>query len=317
MITPRHRTLAAAALAVLGAATLVGCTPEVRDAESTALIEEFFAHLEAGEATEAAALIDVDIPDEFLDDDFYGGSAALPTEAEIVEVAGSDQVGAAITVRYTLDTPVTTLFQVEKVGDERKITWTNDSAISIDGNLTPADVIINDHVTIPIDGATHRINLLPGLYDFSYVDPTGTTEVGVDGANAFTLAAPLETDGNRQRAPENVSVNVSSIRFAGVLSPDVLPAVEAEIARLQTACAAEMLVGPSCPSTLQDDAQPAADPASVRWSENAGNGIELTRTATYSGGFSVYVDGERRPGTFVYAGEVSRGGDGDITFARE
>jgi hypothetical protein len=66
-------------------AILAGCargSVDTDTTESVAVVEDLFARLEAGRASDAAALTMVDLDEDLVDDDFYRTSVARPT-AEI------------------------------------------------------------------------------------------------------------------------------------------------------------------------------------------------------------------------------------------
>ncbi|UTT59701.1 hypothetical protein [Cellulosimicrobium cellulans] len=101
----RRRRAAALLAGGLVPVALVACAPGAPDTdttESVAVVEDFFAKLEAGRASDAAALTTIDLDEDLVDDDFYRASVARPTDARVVASSGSP-AGASVTVEFSLD----------------------------------------------------------------------------------------------------------------------------------------------------------------------------------------------------------------------
>lgn len=306
----RKRTALVGVLAI--AVSLTGCARgiDTDDSGSTALVEEFFAHLEAGEATKAAALTTIDFPEEFIDDDFYRASDALPADARIVETRGYDSGGFRATVEYTFDgaeAPGTLELSVSREGGELRITgWRGDTPITIGGIESAASVTVNDRLECPLaeDGA--ELQLLPGAYGVRYEDPTGLTKL-LGTEDAFTAYVP-DLGGDEGRA---------DFSFSPAFTADVEPGLATAVEGLQAACAAERFVGPSCPTELTASLPgPLGEAVTAAWFREPGPVITLTdgeyhATSTFRVRFS---DDELPITTVSYTGVLTRDPAGAIAF---
>lgn len=326
MPSPRLRALAALAIAGVGAAALVGCTASGDTSgngpteASVAVLDEFFAHLENGESAEAAAMTSIDFPEEFIDEDFYAASAALPTDATVIDVEGSDEYSVTATVEYVLDdpeNPMTATYKVKNTDGERRISWSNDSFVVINVG-SPGRLVLNDEMEYPMSAEASRVFLLPALYDFSYDDPTGTTQLDPDGTNEFTVAWPMDDRPSDADLPARVNVSTANVSVIAYVETEVTDAVDAQIEELTAACVAEGLAGPSCPASVVEYTKPLVDPSSVEWLREPGYGISSTDgVVEYSKGFTLRADGDSYPGHAVYEGTVTRDADGVVTFTRK
>jgi hypothetical protein len=235
----------------------------------------------------------------------------------VVSTTGDDDHDVSVTVEYVLDdpaTPVTTTFDVTTVDGERRIGWEGDGGVALFGAGTPGSMRVNDAVEYELLDEETELRLLPGLYAFEYVDPTGTTEIDPSGETRFDLAFPVSATA---AAPESVSALPSSIGVTARFTADVVPGVEAEIERLQAACAAEGLAGPSCPPEIVAESRPVADPASVAWYEQPGAGVAVARgRVEYTASYRVEADDEVLVSTGVYTGTVTRSPAGVVAFTR-
>lgn len=325
------------AIITIGAATLAGCAPsappdpdgssEPTEA-SVALINEFFAHLEAGETAEAADLTSIDFPEDTLDEDFYRASVALPSNATVVTMKGSDEHTVWATVEYVLgdpDTPVTASFKVKNTDGERRLTWENDGKVSFINVGSPGRLVVNGEIEAPNSTTATSTTLLPALYDVTWVDPTGTTQLDADGINAFALPVPYETNGASTRIPgfdlpDKVHASSSSVSVSAFVTKDVVDPADDEIKRLQDACVAELLIGPSCPDILLEYPYTVDGSEPIEWFRDSvpGYGLEIADGSVgYSAGFNLRVDGKVFPVPVVYEGHITRDDDGTVTFTRK
>ncbi len=326
MTSPRLRVLTTAALLTLGAAAFAGCAASgPTDGsgptdQSVALLEEFFAHLEKGETTEAAAMTSIDFPEEFLDEDFYAASAALPSDAKVVDVEGSDDVRVTATVEYVLDdpeNPMTASYAVRNTDGERTISWQHDFLLFINAG-SPGRLVLNGEMEYPIDKDGGKAFLLPALYEITYDDPTGVTHLDADGTDAFTLAWPMDDGPADAEIPADVSATDWTVSTMAMVGSDVTDAVDEQIEGLQAACVAESLAGPSCPASVLEYGHPLADPSSVEWFRDVDHGLVVTDgRVEYSAGFTVRADGKVVPVPAVYTGTVTRDADGTLVYTRE
>lgn len=320
------RTMTLASVGLVALATLVGCTPGPLDEEgevsaSVAVIDEFFAHLEAGETAEAAALTTIDFPAEVLDEDFYTASGVTPSKAKVVSTSGDDAYAVKATVEYVLDDPddpVTATFTITNNGDgERTVGWEQDGGYPLILIGAPGRIVVNDELEFSPSTEAHGLVLLPGLYDVAYVDETGTTHLDDDGSTEFALPMPVTGDREVPNLPSGVSATSGNISVSISVPPETIDAVEAQIDELTTACVAEGMTGPSCPPELREYGAPPTDPSSVEWFRSPGYGLEIAEgRVTYSMGFTVNADGEVFPETVVYVGDVTQNDDGTIVYTR-
>ncbi|MEN0022212.1 MAG: hypothetical protein AAGC61_02945 [Microbacterium sp.] len=317
------RTLALSALAVVA---LAGCSPSGNvtgdgdTTESVALLEEFFGHLEAGETTDAAAMTSIDFPSEFLDEDFYAASAALPSDAKVVKTKGSDKYTVTATVEFVLDdpeNPASATFQVKNDDGERTISW-RDEKFSIINVASPGRIVVNgelDYAMQPDD--TQDLYLLPALYNIAYDDPTGTTQLGDDGTNEFTLPWPMDDADPASDFPSNATVTHWNLSVSAWVEPDVIEAADAQIDALTDACVAERMAGPSCPPEVLAYGKPLVDPSTVEWFRTPATGpVVSDGRVEYSKGFTVRADGVTYPEPAVYTGTLTKDAEGTVTFTR-
>lgn len=320
-----NRVMSMLAGVTIGGLALAGCAADADVSgdgpteESVAVLEEFFDHLEAGESAEAAALTDVDFPSEFIDHDFYAASAAKPTDAQIVETSGADSHSVTATVEYVLDdpdNPVATTYTVKNTDGDRSVSWSSAGQYSLIMVSSPGRIMMNGTLEFPMNDGGQDLVLLPGLYDVSYVDPTGTTHLDGDGANEFTLPHPVVDDTAAAAFPENVSVTGSAVSITAFVGSSVTDAVEEEVADLTAQCVEEKMVGPSCPPEIREYGSTFADPSTAEWFEDPNlTGVTVTDGAVqYSMGFSVVVDGNRLPMQAVYEGTVTQSDDGVVEY---
>ena len=303
-------------LAVIGAAlTLTACSPapiDTDDSGSIALVEEFFAHLEAGEASEAAALTDMDFADEFIDDDFYRASVALPSNARIVATSGDDSIGLTATVEYILDDPGDPIdldIRVSPRDGELKISgWKSDGLITIGPVNAPGIVTVNGRLEYEVAEEGNTLTLLPAAYAGEYHDPTGLTHlIGQD--STFTASIPRLLNDDGSRGPR--------LNASPTLLPDVEPGLLAAIEDLQAACAEEHFAGPSCPEELTAAlSEPLDSSVTAEWFREPGPEIYFTddgyrATSTYQ---VVFSDDAAPTMTVSYTGIVSRDPAGTIIF---
>lgn len=333
MTAPRVRALATLTALALGGAALAGCAASAPTdgngptEASVALIEEFFDHLGAGETTEAAAMTSIDFSEEYLDVDFYRASVSLPSNATVIATKGSDEHTVTATVEYVLDDPddpVTATYQVKNVGDERLITWDGGGRMSIINVGSPGRLVLNGEKEFPIGTEAYTTTLLPALYDFTYVDDTGTTSLDSDGTDAFALPVPYELAQGADslpgfEIPEKISLNISSLSISAFVGSDVINPADAEIEKLRDACVAELLVGPSCPAVLLETPLTVADPSTIEWfGAGEEDSVEVTDgSVAYAKGYTLRVDGKVFPVPVVYEGHVTRDDDGSIVFTRD
>lgn len=310
MSLTRNRALAASVLMLIGGAALAGCAAgiDTDDTGSVAVVEKFLKHLEAGEATAAAALTDLDFADEFIDDDFYAASAALPTEAHIVKTTGYDDFGFSATVEFVLDDPAepeSLDLRVREENGEFVITsWWGYLPTSIGPYPAPGVMRVNDTLEYRLADKGNELGLLPAVYTVEYTDPTGLLQLGKDDVASFTIKSPDDGQGSLVMPR---------------LMPDVVPAVRDEIERLRDACASEGFVGPSCPPELVDavTALPGATASSGEWFRVSGpdlgmkgDGYEATSSYEY------YDDNLAQPLPVSYVGIVTRDASGAVVFSR-
>jgi hypothetical protein len=302
------RGLTASAIVLVCGIALSGCTPEMNmdNSRSTAAVEQFLDHLEAGEATAAAAMTDVDFPAELIDDSFYAASTAIPSNAHIVSTRGYDGGGFAATVEYLLDDaaqPESLELRVSEIAGSYTITGL-ESELSTDVGPYPAAGVVRVNDTIDYTLAnTNRLTLLPAQYAFSYSDPTGLLWLGNDSSADFAVTSPAS----------------AGLSIFPTLMPDVDPAITAEITRLKSACADEGFIGPSCPPELVDAITTMSLPVpdAADWFRESGpdtlwNGQGFTMTATY------LIQSDRWPMniTGTYSGTVTRDAAGAVILTR-
>ncbi|MFD0559577.1 hypothetical protein FB566_0224 [Stackebrandtia endophytica] len=311
----RSRVAAAVATGV-GLVGLVGCAAapiDTDDSGSIALVEEFFADLEAGKASEAAALTSMDFGEEFVDDDFYRASAAFPTDARIVETSGYDAAAFSAIVEFTLegaDVPATLEVRTTREGDELKISgWRGDSAIAIGPFPAAGTVTVNDRLEYVLAAEDNRLTLLPGAYSVEYDDPTGLLQLSGRDA-AFTAYVP-------EIVTANGEVLAAGFQVVPTFMPDVEPGLYEAVGQLQAACAEEGFIGPSCPAEFTWD-EPFDGSVTAEWFRGPGPEIRLVdggyqATANYQVRFS----NDTAPVmTVSYTGTIGRDASGAVTFTR-
>ncbi|MFJ4253943.1 hypothetical protein [Microbacterium sp. NPDC090003] len=322
MPSPRRHLAAALAFAAASVLALAGCTANAdvdspgEVAASTAVIEEFFAHLEAGETTEAAAMTEIDFPRESLDEDFYTASGVTPSDLKVVETTGDDSYAVTATVEFVLDDPdrpATAKLKVTNTDGERTIGWEY-STYSVIMPGSPGRIVVNDELEFAQSDDAQELILLPGLYDFEYVDRTGTTHLDPDGTNEFRLAFPVP--GPILDLPYDVNVTAASLSSTSSLPSGTSKAVEAEIDLLTEACVAESMAGPSCPpEVLAYDGSLVAT-STIHWFPGIGQLDISDGVVEYTLPFTVQADGEGFPLTAAYAGTVTADADGNVVFTR-
>ncbi|MBZ2197960.1 hypothetical protein [Occultella gossypii] len=309
----KNLSLAAIGVCVLG---LTACAPSPIDTDDTgsiALVEEFFAHLEAGEAAEAAALTNMDLADEFINDDFYRASVALPSNARIVATSGYDEIGVTATVAYTLDDAAESVdldVRVSPRDDGLEISgWEGDSPVSIGPGNAPGTVTVNGVLEYAVADEGNTLTLLPGAYAAEYHDPTGLTHLlGQD--STFTASIP-------HRYGDGGASSGARLDATAVLLPDVEPGLLVAIEDLQAACAGEHFTGTSCPGELNEAfEQPLDASVTAEWFREPGPEIlfidgNYQATSTYSVRFS---DDNVSIMTVSYTGTVTRDAAGAIGF---
>lgn len=326
MTSLRPRAPRILALTALAVVALAGCSPsgsvsgDGETSESVALLEEFFGHLEAGETSDAAAMTSIDFPAEFLDEDFYAASAALPSDAKVVTTKGSDEYTVTATVEFVLDdpeNPASATFQVKNDDGERTISW-RDEKFSIINIASPGRIVVNGELAYAMQPTgAHDLFLLPALYDIVYDDPTGTTQLGDDGTNEFTLPWPLDDADPASDFPSNATVSHWNLSVSAWVPTDVIAAADAQIDALTAACVAEGMTGPSCPPEVLAYGKPLVDPSTVEWFRAPATAPVISDgRVEYSKGFTVRADGDTYPETAVYTGTLTRDADGAVTFNR-
>jgi len=307
----RWKPLTAAAALGIASAALAGCAPQQVDtdtSESAAVVEAFLAHLEAGEASEAAALTTIEFDDALVDDEFYRASAALPSDAHIVSSAGSAD-GATVTVEFTfdgVDTPVALELGTSRDGDELKINRLGGTERIGAPAPVPGTLIVNGRQEFPLLEPAADVALLPGAYAVEYADPTGLLE-GADGASAFTAYVPevVAADG---------TIVGTGFAFTPVFRQDVDPGLADALARLQAACEADGFTGPSCPAEFPTEPR---EGSGAEWFLKTEPQIvfldgEFATTAEYD---VVFWDGDDSTRVEAsYTGTVARDASGSITF---
>lgn len=324
MPSPRRRLATTIAIAAASAIALAGCAasadvnPKGEDKASIAVIEEFFAHLEAGETTEAAEMTEIDFPKTSLDEDFYTASGVTPSDVKVIETSGDDSYAVTATVEFVLDDPdhpATAELKVTNTDGERTIGW-DYSTYSLINVGSPGHIVINDELEFGMSNDAHMLTLLPGLYDFEYVDPTGTTHLDPDGTNEFSLALPVS--GPVSDLPEEVYASGGSMTITSFVQLATLDAVDAEIDRLTEACVAESMAGPSCPAAVLENDAPLRGSTSVEWFGSADYGMKVTDgNVEYSKGFTVRTEDGVFPFDAVYVGDVTQDADGTVTYTRK
>lgn len=326
MTSPRLRGLAALALVAIGAASLAACTPSGSTdgsgptEQSVAVLEQFFTHLENGETTNAAALTSIDFPAEYLDEAFYAASAALPSDARVIETTGSDEHTVTATVEYVLDDPekpVTSTFKVRNDDGDRTVSWKKEYLAVINAG-SPGRLVLNGDMEFAVSPDAGKAFLLPALYAFTYVDPTGITHLDTDGTDEFTVPWPMDGEPSASGLPDAINLSSSVVSTTATVAPEIIDAVESQITELTTACVAEAMAGPSCPAAVLEYSKPLIDPSTVEWFQDPNYGIEIADgRVEYSMGFSVRADGEVYPVPAVYEGTVTRDADGAVVYTRE
>jgi hypothetical protein len=326
MTSPRIRALTALTVAAFGATALASCAASGDTGEngpteaSVAVIDEFFAHLEKGESAEAAAMTSIEFPAEFVDEDFYGASAALPSDATVVDVEGSDEYSVTATVEYVLDdpeNPIVATYTVKNTDGERRISWSHESFGVINVG-SPGRLVLNGEMEYPMSVDAEQVFLLPALYEFTYDDPTGTTQLDPDGTNEFTVAWPMDDEPSDADLPDRVNVSAANVSVLAYVETDVTDAADAQIEALIAACVAERLAGPSCPASVVEYGKPLLDPSTVQWVPESGYGVGGTDgLVEYSKGFTLIADGDPYPTPAVYEGTVTRDAAGVVTFTRK
>ncbi|MFJ1512984.1 hypothetical protein [Cellulosimicrobium funkei] len=308
----RRRRAAALLTGGLVPVTLVACAPGAPDTdttESVAVVEDFFAKLEAGRASDAAALTTIDLDEDLVDDDFYRASVARPTDARVVASSGSP-AGASVTVAFSLDgvdAPVSMEVRTTRDGDRTTISDLTTADTIGAGQPVSGTLTVNGQVEYPAADLT-PVTLLPGAYAVEYTDPNGLFE-GLLRGSTFTAYVPdVVRDGE---------VAAEGFAFTPTLMPDVEPGVEEAVERLRAACEDEGLTGPSCPSELVENAR---EGSRTEWFAEPGPEIRYVdgvyeATARYT---VLIRDGGDLPAEVhaSYTGTVSRDATGKITFTR-
>jgi len=311
MSLTRRRTLAVSALLLIGGAALTGCAAKGIDTDDTgsvAVVEKFLEHLEAGEATAAAALTDLDFADELIDDDFYAASAALPTDARIVKTSGYDDFGFSATVEFVLDdasAPESLDLTVsENDGVFTIVRWSGFLPLRIGPYPAQGVVRVNDTLEYTLAEAGNDLVLLPAAYALEYTDPTGLLRLGAEDDTSFTVNSPNRGEG---------------FSIVPTFRPDVEPSITTEIERLQNACAAEGFTGPSCPPELVKavTASPGAATSSGEWFRDSGLDVRMKGDG-YEATSSYTFRNDELPDliTISYTGTVTRDASGTVVFSR-
>lgn len=294
------------------AVVLAGCAPGAVDTdttESVAVVEDFFASLEAGRASDAAALTTIDLDEDLVDDDFYRASVARPTDARVVASSGSS-AGASVTVEFTLDGvdgPVSLEVRTTRDGDRTTISDLGTADTIGAGQPVSGTLTVNGQVEYPAAELT-PVTLLPGAYAVEYTDPTGLLE-GLRRGSSFTAFVPdvVREDG----------VVAEGFAFTPTLRPDVEPGVEEAVEGLRAACEDEGLAGPSCPSELVENAR---ETSRTEWFAEPGPEIRYVdgayeATAEYT--VLLWDDGDLPVEVRAsYTGTVARDAAGKVTFTR-
>lgn len=310
MIYKRTATLFAGTIAL--SVMLGGCAAgevDTDSSESTALVEEFFADLEAGRATDAAALTAIDFDKELIDDEFYRASVALPTKARIVTSSGS-QAGASVTIEFALEgvtTPVSLEVHTTREGDELRISDLGTTDTIGAGRSVPGTLTINGRREYQVAELT-RVTMLPGAYSVEFTDPTGLLE-GLGRDSSFTAYVPAV------RTPDGETV-AEGFAFAPTFRPDVEPGLKEALEQLQAACEKDGFTGPSCPTEFTLGPRKDSLP---EWFRQPGPEIRLIDgsyevTARYAvvfwnGDVSTKFDA-------TYTGVISRDASGKIALTR-
>lgn len=294
----------------VGIAALTGCAPgdvDTDSSESTALVETFFAHLEAGRASDAAALTTIAFDRALVDDDFYRASHALPTDAHVVTSTGS-QSGASVTVEFAfegVDAAVTLDVGTTRDGDDLKIARLDTTDWIGVGTPAPGTLTVNDRQAYEIAERT-EVTLLPAAYAVEYTDPTGILD-GLGRGSAFTAYVPeVRNSGGETLA--------AGFHFTPTYLPDVEPRLEDALARLQAACEADGFTGASCPTEFPAEPREASD---TEWFRQPGPEIryldgEFQATVPYK---VVFWDGDVSTTLDAsYSGTISRDDSGTIVF---
>ncbi|MDD9151015.1 hypothetical protein PUY80_00375 [Plantibacter flavus] len=307
--------LAAVVCAVALALTACARPIDTDDSDSIALVEAFFAHLEAGEATEAAALTSIDFPEEFIDDDFYRASDALPSDARIVKTTGYDAGGFTATVEYTLEGAEGTgrleLRVVPEEGELRIASWRGDGPITISRMESVGTVTVNDQLKYVLAEDGNELQLLPGAYAVAFEDPTGLVKL-IGKEDAFTAYVPDLVDADGQATGDGFS-------FSPAFMSDVEPGLAAAIEGLQAACGAEHFVGPSCPEELTSVLPgPLGDAVTAEWFREPGPEIVLIDGEYHAtSAFRIRFSDDALPIlTVSYTGVLTRDAAGTIAFTR-
>lgn len=296
---------------------LTGCAPspiDTEDARSTALVEKFFAHLEAGEATEAAALTDMELADEFVDDSFYRASAALPSDAHIVDTDGSDAIGLTVTVEYTLDEPAVPVILSVRVsprdGHLKIAGWEGGSPITIGPANSPGTVTVNGTREYAVADEGNVLTLLPGAYRAEYHDPTGLTDL-IGQESTFTAIVPVQS-GNGGRGSARLNATPA-------LRPDVESGLLDAIDDLQVACAEEHFIGPSCPEELIEVRdQPLDASVTAEWYRDPGPEIRFVDGSFQAvSSYTIRFSDDTEPTmTVSYSGTLTRDSANAIALVR-
>ncbi|WP_345469289.1 hypothetical protein QMQ05_08730 [Glutamicibacter ectropisis] len=310
---------------IIGASAISGCSPSMSTSsegdtsESVALLGEFFKHLEAGETSAAAALTDIDFPEEFLDTDFYKASAAIPSDAKVIQAEGNDDSVVDATVEFVLDDPKhpqTATFKVKDSDGHRVVTGWGEK-FSIINAASPGRIIVNGELEYAMkhsDG--HDLLLLPALYNISYEDPTGMTQLSTDGTNEFDMPWPFDQSGAYE-VPANISISPGALSVSAQVETESIADVDAQIDALTDACVKENLSGPSCPDNIPEKPRVLNDSSSVQWFELPGYGLSTSDgRVEYSKGFTVEADGLAYAKSAVYSGTLTKDSDGKIVFTR-
>lgn len=303
------RARAALTIALASGLVLAGCAagPNTDDSASTAMVESFLGHLEAGESTAAAALTALDFPAELVADAFYSASASIPSGARIVKTTGYDSGLFTATVEYTLgtsDSPVSLDITVNGSGSERAITgWTNDLPLSIGPYPAAGTVRVNDTLDYTLAAEGNTLTLLPAEYSFAYSDPTGLMQLVGGQSSDFTVTVP----------------SADGLSLVPTVAPDVMPAIAARITRLQTACRLEGFTGPSCPLELTTALAGTTPPTpqSGEWFRQDGPDLVLDGQAyRFSATYLFHSDEMPTDVTVSYGGGVARDASGAVVITR-
>ena len=303
------RAAGACLLAVLTLG-VAACSTPVKDPD--AVVEEYVALLEAGQA-EAADALDTFEPEdaacpELFTDAVYSQVPDRPTDlviSGVTESGDSATVTATITLGEHHDLPVT----FDLVQDSGA--WLVDNRYGRWGIFVDGDADVVGEVTV--QGACRRaletvgeVLVYPGSWTVAPVDPAAI----VESTGGLGKVDPVTVTATGTLTAGEPPIGVATATLRPTATPETVAAVDTELARLLDDCIAQGYVGPSCPYNVFP-----ATGADLRIGSLPSAAVGLDADGAWA--FSVelpvewqYAAGYWKEYTMVYWGVVSLAEDG-------